>query len=542
MKADVEVDISGDIPIKPMHISGVSFVYSYNQIPQAAVELAVAYMSTTGGQALLCNPDQYKASTRKSPVTITVKAKTGCISFKGFFDGLSVNQSPGAVSYAAVFKNQFQFLNEVYPKFIGSDPSSLLPFKRLTGLSIVADDRNPYEQYRGPLKEASATLTGKTLMEGVVEMFKAALKAQLTATKASNMSISDFEFLKIFEEESYKNSVTQAIEYLENIDFSAVSAAKLRASRSTKWLMDTVLSTTGTVWESMLQIFNELGCVMVPGNDKLFILPQAAFLKASGAFVPNPQQKARNPNTAYPADYNSYSISDVSYKNLRACITVPTSVDPISTLYSSVLTCMGAYPIDGDELVDDGATGILSVEAPQALLQNVEALYIERSESLNKINSKESMASEPIPSSANESKEKINTAVEKVDTDARRILKEALNDYAQARFLQEKYFERGGMLSMEFKPSWVPASSGTLYSRLPGLFYCFYVATVVHTISLGNGNTGTAATRVDFNSTRYAGSFGSVAGADEVRLFGYNTGKMVAYQTSWLSDVNGNAN
>lgn len=542
MKCDVEVGIDGPVPIKPMHVSGVQFTYSYNQIPWAGVELAVSYMETTGGKQLLCDPDQYKAATRGNPVTLTIKAKTGCLSFKGFFDGLSVNQTVGGITYSAVFKNQFQYLNEVYPKFIGADPSSLLPFKRLSGLQIVADERDPYAQYRGPLRAASATLTDKTLLEGVVEMFKAALQAQLNVTSASNMAISDFEFLKIFEEPAYKNAATKAIEYLENIDFSAVSDAKLRASRSTQWLVDAVMATTGTVWESLIAIFSELGCVMVPGNDKIFVVPQAAFLKGKDVPTPSEQQRSNLPNVAYPADYSSFYIQDVAYKNLRACITVPTSVEPISTMYSATLTAMGAYPVDGDDLANDGSTGILSVEAPQALLQNVEAIYIERMSELDKIKSKESLADSPVPSSFNESQQKVKEALEVANTTAREILTDALNDYAQARFLQEKYFERSGALTLEFRPSWVPASTGTLYARKPGLFYCFFVATVVHSITLGNSNTGVAATSVNFNSTRYAGSFGSVAGATDVTLFGYNVGKMTSFQTSWLSDVNGSNN
>lgn len=542
MKCDVEIDISGSVPIKPMHVAGVQLTYSYNFIPSAHIDLAVAYMETTGGKDLLCNPDQFKASTRQSPVTITVKSKTGCISFKGFFDGLSVNQTVGGVSYSAVFKNQFQYLNEVYPKFIGADPSSLLPFKRLTGLQIIADKNDPYEQYRGPLAAAKATLTDKSLLEGVVEMFKASLNAQLNATEASNMPIADFEFLKIFQESQYQEAARRAIQYLEDIDFSAVADSKLRASRSTQWLVETVLNTRGTVWESLIQIFSELGCVIVAGNDKLFVVPQAAFMKASGVSVPSQQERATRPNVAYPADYSSFSISDVSYKNLRACITVPTSIEPISTMYSAVLTAMGAYPVDGSSLVDDGATGILSVEAPQALLQNIEAIYLERADDLNKISTGETLAATEVPSNINDSKQKIVTAVTDAYTTARDVLQEALNDYAQARFLQEKYFERGGSINLEFKPNWVPASTGTLYARRPGLFYCFFVATVVHSITVGNSNTGAAVTQVNFNSTRYAGSFSQVAGADEVTLYQYNAGKMSSFQSAWLDDINGKVN
>lgn len=541
MKCDVEMGISGPIPIKPTEVSGVQFTYSYNMIPVAGLELAVGYMSTSPGQQLLCDPDQYKTSTRSNPVTLSIKSKTGCIEFRGFFDGLSANQTVGGITYSAIFKNQFQYLNEVYPKFIGADPSSLLPFKRLSGLSIVADENDPYEQYRGPLRSASVNLTGKTLLEGVVAMFQAALQAQLTATEASNMPINDFEFLRIFEEPQYKNAVNKALGYLDGMDFSAVAGAKLRASRSTQWLIDVVMESRGTVWESLVQIFGELGCVIVPGNDKLFVVPQAAFMKADSVSVPTQQERSNKPNVAYPADYSSFYIQDVSYKNLRACITVPTTVEPISTMYSATLTAMGAYPVNGSDLVDDGSTGILSIEAPQALLQNVEALYIERADQLNKINSAESMASVPVPSSFNETQQKVKEATEAL-TSARDILKEALDDYAQARFLQEKYFERGGAISMEFRPSWVPASTGTLYARQPGLFYCFYVATVVHSISLSGSNTGTAATQVNFNSTRYAGSFSQVAGAEELTLYQYDKGKMSAFQTSWLSDVNGQTN
>lgn len=538
--SDVTISVSG-LPFGAEAVSGINLEYDINQPGVAQLSLALPYLQSTSGLAFLCNPDQYKASTRNSPVTIDVKAKTGCIKFEGFFDGLSFNQSLGSMNYSAVIKSNFFYLDEVFPKFIGVDPSSLFAFKRVTG--TIFDNGNtadPYEAFRGPLTSISADFKDKTIVEGIVSLLIAALKSQSNASLVTNMDNNLLPVLKLLEDARYKKAVEKAVSYLEAVDYSFVTGTELKASRTAPWIIEQVLASDMTVWQTLVTMLNEVGCMVVPGNSRLFVVPQSMFNKMSGISTPGKQQKATSPNVAFPADYNNLSVNDVGRKNIRACFIYPIFTDSYASTLTKRAAVVGAYPTAGDELPDDGSVGIRIFPAPQFLTSNIDALYMTNQEIINTISTNKSLSGDTVDD-PEAIRQKFEESIAILDKESTKLQEKALNYFAKLKFLQEKYGDRMGNVTMEFKPSWVPGATGCVYSRSPGLFHCFFVSNVVHSIQLGNGSSGSATTSINFKACRFGGSIGSVPGVDNVELYNYNTGKMTQFMNSWLSDVGGKA-
>src|ERR1700678_3567134 len=113
---DVSVTIEGPLPIKPI---GVEMTFGVN-----AIHVCIIEMDATNS-AILQEPDSYK---RKGLITVTLTVKTNTVQFVGYFDGLSVSQSVGGISYFAVLKGQAQLLLETDTTIPGLSPYGMNPF------------------------------------------------------------------------------------------------------------------------------------------------------------------------------------------------------------------------------------------------------------------------------------------------------------------------------------------------------------------------------------------------------------------------------
>jgi hypothetical protein len=536
MKSDVEITVTGLPGIDAKAVAGVSITYPYNEIPVASVQLVAPYVEENA-RALLCDPDSIKKQTRSSGVKITLRTKSGCIKFDGVFDGLSFTQSPGGMSYSAIIKSKFQVMREIYPKFIGVDPISVLPFKRVVGLEINSGNgADPYASFKAPLSRVDTS--GKTLVEYYIELIKEILKCQrqlVTNTTAELASI-----LKLMNDDRYKQSLDKAIEMLDAIDIEHAKASDVRAGRCASYLIEKVIYSQDTLWDTLISGLGDMGCMLLPANDKLFIIPQANYLKMTGISAPQFQEEATAPNHAYPVDYSNFSVNDVSFRNLRACYVLPIAQDanPVATSYRSQL--LGTYPSEADanSSPDDGSTGILIIPAPTFIIQNIDSLYTNNSAIQDDLKDNTKAYAGEVVEDSDEPKNDVKAAIEKFEEQIA-PLQEVLDKYAKSRFLQEKYSDRGGSFTAQLKTNWVPGTTGFVYSRHPGLFYCFFVNAVTHSISLGGGKVGQATTQVSFNSCRYGGSASSVPGTDEATLFNYTSGDMTTVQNDWLSNVRG---
>lgn len=536
MTTDVEALITG-LPFDQTAVSGITMSYSYNTIPVASLTLAAPYIEEVAS-SFLEDPDQFKQSTRDSPVDINLNCKTGTISFSGAFDGLSFSQSPGGFNHSAIIKSKFQAMHEVYPKFPGIDPTSVLPFKRSPTTEWQDDSEETNKLFRSPLEEVNPN--DKTIVEFFIELIRAAILAQQQSQSISAVDTDLCPLFKLLQDEAYVKSIDKALELLDKVDISYVKDTDVSGATGMDYLINLVINAHDTLWDTLEQGLQSLGCIMLPAKDTLYVIPAANFLKMNGTYEPADKEIATTPNHAYPGDYSNFSINDVPYRNLRACFVVPKISDPSTTMWSYETQNLGIYPADGDTggVKDDGSTGILIVNAPDYLMRNMNGLYAKNSDVQKEIQGESTSWAGPKVDTPEKFQEQMKKQVEEFKEE-QGTFKEALDKYAKLRFMQEKYQERGGTITMQFKPSWVPGTTGFLFSRHPNLFYHFYVTNVTHTVSMSGGSVGTAITSVSFISCRYAGSGDAVNGSDEADLFNYDPAKMEELQNAWLSDVGG---
>ena len=541
MTSDVEVTVSG-LPFNQRAISGIEISYGVNQIPVASLHLVAPYIEQNH-RDFLCDPDKYKKQTRDNPVTFQIKARTGCLKFTGVFDGISFSQMPGGFSYSAIFKSQFQSMMELYPKFMGLDPLSMMPFKRIATLKTqVGAIDEPYESLKYTLNNR-VTASNDTVITYYMRLIKEMINSQINATLASNTTQELSDILALLQDQRYKRNAEKCQSLLEDIDTSFAEDTDMRAGKCMPYLIDKVVYSQDTLWDTILAALDDFGCMLLPANDKLFIAPKVNYLKMADMTVPAKQEQATKPNHIYPSDVTSVNVNDVPYRNLRGCFVVPIVSDPGPLGYSFATQCLGAYPKPQDtDVKDDGGSGLLIINAPTFLIQNVDGLYVKNNDVQTDIQVEaKAYAGDQAVETPDEPQQKYKQLSKDV-SESLNVMKEILDKYAKARFLSEKYSERGGSIQTAvFKPNFVPGTTGFWYTRHPGLFYNFFVTSVTHSITLGGGKVGNATSHISFNSLRYGGSPDNIPGVDEAELYNFSSDDMADLQQQWLDNIEGKA-
>ncbi|MEI8345138.1 MAG: hypothetical protein WCG06_03600, partial [Candidatus Omnitrophota bacterium] len=114
--------------------------------------------------------------------------------------------------------------------------------------------------------------------------------------------------------------------------------------------------------------------------------------------------------------------------------------------------------------------------------------------------------------------------------DARKVL----NGWAQIKYLQAKYGDRGGSVMMEFNPNLCHGTGGKAFTRSPGIFVDFFVDTISHQFGVSPGNSGKAITNLNFSSGRLSNDAPGVASDD---FYNYDYSKMSAVQKAFVGDI-----
>lgn len=541
MNCDVKVSISGGLPFNEAGVTGVSISYGFNMIPCATLTLNVPYIMQNN-PAFFENPTQYKKSTKKSQdIVIDIKTATGCITFKGYFDGLSVVQTPGGMEYTAIIKNKFQILTELYPKLMGMYPGSIAVGKFSANMA-----------YNSSAAEYTALLAGGATIDANLapnefyqQFIIKVIESQQQSEEYFNLHQDISVLRNILEKTSYKDNLTLCKKLIEqDLDLTFAKSPSYQCSRDLPYQADLLVSAGDDAWNLLLAVMGESGCVLLASSEKLYVIPQSSFLKLDGTCPPVGSQSSK-PNEAYPGDYGNFVLNDNSYKNIKYCmVTTLTDAALMVNRGSKVnLQGLGQYPKDEDTDInpDDGASGILFVETPPWLARTIAGSVM--------IHTKKAAGNQsaPYPSvgdkkdldSVDEAKAAVDAKTDEFDQDFGKDneeIKTILDNYAKSRFLAEKYTERTGSFTLEFNPNWVPATTGFLASRSPKIMFNFYVTGVTHNISLNGAKSGTAITQISFNSARYGGNMGSIPFVEQNDLYEYDSGKMKSVQQKWLSD------
>lgn len=535
MKTDVEVKITGGLPFDETAVSGISIFYGVNSIPTVNLELDAAYIQSYAPD-FLCNPDNYKKRTIR--VKIEIQSKTGCITFNGFFDGLSVSQSSGNLSYNAVIKNKFQRLLEIYPRAVGIIPTSF---------DVFSDPDQFFFQHGNPVKEylsvqiadaESIKLDGK-IPEYIKAILKMIINTQYVAKTVTNFTSESNDLLQLMENTYHKN-LEESKSLIDKLDISFIKDCSIQSTICATEIMNMLIGAEfSDLWSLIVNGFSQLGCCVVVGDKHFTILPETKFLSFDHA-VPDFQSTLIKTNCANPGQYNSFSTSDTGRNNIKAVYVVTDSskLPGNMNINNELASSMGVYPKNGQdpEIPDDGAEGILIVKSSPLFLSAMNGL------ATTNPNAQSSQATQmpPFTDLVDDPlgiTKRLNAMMETFK-DPRIKFQELRDQYAKLKFLQAKYEDRMGQLTTYFNPKWVPGTTGSLYMRLPGSFKQFYVTGVNHSITMRAPNSGSATTTVSFCSVRQ-GTSGKIPGIKQDDLFQYSQDKMKLFQESWVDDITG---
>jgi hypothetical protein len=524
---DISFTISGLGGISESAVSGISIYYGVNMIPHANLELNVKKVEEQE-PGLLCSPDKYKSKSKI--VIIRVKTKTGCIEFRGFLDGISFSQSVGGVSYTAVLKSSFQSLVEVYPRALGLMPGSFAPYK---AVDLVETNNQPFAALNRITVGGVNLDPAKPVAEYLSKLIQAIVKSQTNVTL--NISAKDPHYKEILEHKVYKQNLKTALEFVDTrLDVEATKKCGITGANCGEWLFQLSHGDFPTLWDMMISMYAEINCVLVCGNRKLFVLPKAQFLKIQNHGTPPQGGTALKPNRANPADFNYLTISDNGYSNIRYCLNVidPSSYAPYD-ITGFIRDKPGRYIATDAEVADSAAglyTNRLSVFALNSLVYGSPNASMQSNGPF--------AHSAKVPADAEQVRDAVQESLKaEEETHGMLVQSKKLDNFAKIAFLAAKFEDRSGSFTTVFNPNWVPGSTASVYTRIPGLFFQGYVTNVVHEVKLNIPNELKVVTTVSMNCIRQASSASQMQGVTDDGFFNYTSSDMGNYWNRWLSDV-----
>jgi hypothetical protein len=543
MASDVTASVSG-IDLKPI---GITISYGVNAIPECLVEIDAADSTSL---ALLQNPDKYK---RQNVCTISFSVNdkitgfTNEIKFEGLFDGISISQSMGHISYAAVFKGNAQLLLEADTTLPGLSPYGMDPFHMVNTIGfngIAADDTSSLQNYLNGIP-----FKGQSIAELYKALVIATLNYQISGDALSNLvpspdENSDFSTLiDVLENEGRQAKLTACQSLIENLNIDALSQLKALTDCGSYGtgggVVESFTHGPRVLWENMVDFYGDLGCLLIVGNSQIFVVPDNGFLTMD---VPKPGtgQHSSTPNLVYPADYNDYSYNESGYKDVGYVALVTQKV-PMLGSFATNSCYQGAYPKKNAHSKSPGVA-LLVVEVSPLLFETACAsIYLPGAAP----NSIDNQVKKPTNVAPGKKVESMSTPVGRATLTEEQIA-EAANDayngkvkqmgdtYAQIKYYQARYGDRGGTILSSFSNSWCPGTVGKMYTKYPSNWIAFMVQRVTHRISLSPPNSGTATTTISFNCGRSGLKIDSV---DQDPIYQYSYGDALGVQNQFIQDI-----
>ena len=553
---DVILEVS---PLPGVTPTGISLNFSAGAIPVCTVDFAPAPQGTIkidgGASGILANPDQYK---RKEDVTVNISVNTHTgdgqqtthkLTWSGLLDGVSLSNAVGSNTYQAVLKGRAQTLLELTTLTPGLVPSSVNiyknPYYSIIGASSDGDENT--EKAWSSFEVGGELSFEENPLRFYISLMKQLVKNQLDGFETylgnENTVNSTKALQEVFNEERYKHALGKAQTLLESIDITAAEGGAL-AELTTSYpnasakIKDYFFSGSNIILENLMNFLGFLGCTMVFGDHKIFVVPERSFIKQTHS-APGEKAQASTPNTAYPADYNGYMYSDNGYRDVMAVILSNDigigGASMVSLQYDSGL--VGVYK-DKNDVTQ--ASGILVIpQHPFSLYYSTnDNNHADAKDMKNKADSTgQSYYENPQKYGDNETDEKQAQRATEKKNKYKDILEPAVDNYAEVKFYQARYGDRRGSITLSFNPKWVPGASGTLYVRETQFSLDFWVESVTHRVDMTPPAGGTAITIVNFCCGRMGTS---PVGVDSDKFLGYDKGKEQGFMSSFISDIGGN--
>lgn len=517
MISEVTITLEGD-ELPGFTAIGASVSYGINKIPTATIQLDPSVND------LLCDFDPI----RRSKATLNIETTNGCLYFDGVVDGLSFAQSPGSLNASLVLKHPFQLLTEVYPRIVGIHPGSTNIF-HMKNLINVDYNGVPADAMLRTLTIFGNNLnTQQNLVDFSVDLARATIKSQevipITADDGSTVGlhrvVADSDMIR-------KQLSKQVLALLDNIDTSAckgmiISAASKAAVDKT---IQSIAMMRDNVFTNLVRELSELGCMLVIGSRKAYVVPEATYLRIPKIGPANRKQRSDLVNVIYPAEYNSFVFNDNGFVNLKGVYVMHNPNTSYATGGIGNMIDMGIY-------VDQSASGnIYTTTLPDFVSHGLVNAAGLGAAMQNRISNRKRLFAKKVE--ANTMSEVVRNSFDQILDNQTRT--EFMNQWAQMEYCRMKYDDRSGSISSVFNNNWAPGMVGTLYTREPGTWLDYFVTDVTHTFNLNPPNGGSATTSVMYKGGRMGAT--SDVGLDNLSLYDFGYNQALTYGNKFLDDI-----
>lgn len=548
---DVKITVTGDdsemmapfatqVADQKLYPTGVGIRYGINSIPTATLIL------TPEDSALICRFDE---KWRRAAVKIRVETpNNGCMTFRGLVDGLSLGQGVGDMKMQLVVKSPFQLLHEINPKMLGFHSAG-------TQFATYVDSL-VYEQTGTDTMKAKFLLGANIttdldapLFKGIVDIIKAVIQAQKTFEYHTTETGLRHEPAVEAAKSIKLKHLAIAEKLLDKIDYSFVSTSLTLADATTvNWVLENLCSHRSSVLEVLMSTLESVGCALVFGNDKAFIVPNSGYLKQTHETEIEVGKKSGKPNIIYPAQYNSVSFEDNGYKDI-AGVYMHSDARGIGTSDGFYLdkTSKGTGGIIGETMP-------MVISMNNALARTLQQKNIKSSVSdttqSNTAPAKGSKAAATHEAMAVNLLSIVDIESKLTGEEKKKALKSAqvivdamqafAEQWAELRYYQLKFNDRVGGILCYFDRAMAPGCVGSVYLRHPGVYIDFFVTEVRHDISVNTPNHATATTSVHFNCGRMGSLISAElrSGVDGFTLFdGFSAKDSAKVAAAFVKDI-----
>lgn len=517
--------------------TGMTLRYALNSIPAATLDLSPQDLD------IVCDMNKW----RRTPIKIRLESVNGCVTFRGLIDGLSMSQSIGDMRMQMVVKHPFQLLSEINPKLLGYHSAGVDFTRRIEALQMETGNSEA-TVLRYAIGSAISANLDKPLFEGIIELLKAIVQSQLqwerTQAKAGRSAEAAVNAAKAIAEKHLKVAET----LLSQIDTQFVPTKLSLADFYVQdFVLETICETRSNLFDVLLTLLETVGCGLVIGNTKAYIVPNSGFLEQEHRSSINFREVSKTPNIFFPSQYNNVSFNDNGYRDISGVYVM-----------SDDKNVNGVDGFFKDEKYG-GLGGVTGEVMPYVISFNNAALRAAgitevtkgagdparpNSQATEGAAAPEEAQHEAVKKTAEEEK-KANDEAQKQKNEAEQKRTDALhkfaNQWAELRYYQLKYTDRMGGIGLLFNPNCAPGAIGTTYLRAPGVFIDFFVTEVTHEIHLSAPDHGSATTSIGFNCGRM-GSYttaGALApGLKQLDLFdGFDATRSGKVAAAFVKDI-----
>ena len=521
--------------IKP---TGVTIKYGINMVPYAMLDL------TPRDLALVCDIEKW----RRTPVKIRIESKLGCMTFRGLIDGLSLSQSVGDMRMQLIIKSPFQVMHELNPKLLGYHSAGVDFTRRVESLTQERNENNLVSLKYAVGSSISVDLN-KPLFEGIIAILNAIVDSQVGWQLTQARTGKSAEAAVLAAEALRTTHLKMAKVLLARVDTSFVPTQLTLADYfTTNWVLEAICETRTNMYDLLLSLLEIVGCSLVIGNDRAFVVPSSGFLQQSHQQTINFRDFSKAPNVLYPSQYNNVSFSDNGYRDVSGVY--------IQSDDRNITQIDGFF----QDKQAGGKGGIIGESMPYVISFNNASLraakYKELTDSLGDATQPHTAVDTSVgtPTSEEEQHAALLKTVdsEAVVAEAKQRAQDAslqeaydtmtrfANEWAKLRYYQLKYTDRMGGISTMFNPNFAPGAVGSVYLRSPGVYIDYFVTEITHDIRVSAPDSGSALTTVNFNGGRM-GAIKSAplsAGLEKFDLFnGYSAATSAKVAAAFIKDT-----